>query len=163
MIVCGIDPGLGVTGYAVLRVTGETPSILDAGVLATTTSAGMADRLTQLAEEFEDVMTQWKPTTVGLESLYSHYKHPRTAIQMGHARGVIMMTASRLGAEVQSFSATHIKRYLTGNGRAGKSQVQRAIQAVFGLAQPPEPNDVADAIAAAYCCAREVLIAERTP
>jgi len=154
MIVCGIDPGIGVTGYAVL-CTDAPPSILDAGIFATDAKAPLAHRLMQLADDFSQVMTQWQPAWVGLEALYAHYNHPRTAIQMAHARGVLMQTAARLGAQVQSFSATHIKRYLTGNGRAGKPQVQRAVQTVFNLTEPPEPNDVADAIAAAYCCMRE--------
>jgi len=160
MNVCGIDPGLGVTGYAVLRFDAEAPVILDAGVLTTNTSSPLAGRLVQLADDFSEIMTQWGPEMVGLETLYAHYNHPRTAIQMGHARGVLMQTAARRGANVRSFAATHIKRYLTGNGHAGKSQVQRAVQTVFGLADPPEPNDVADAIAVAYCCCREVNATE---
>lgn len=160
MNVCGIDPGLGVTGYAVLRFDGQGPVILDAGVITTDASAPLAARLVRLADDFSEIMTQWRPEVVGLESLYAHYNHPRTAIQMGHARGVLMQTAARLGADMRSFAATHIKRYLTGNGHASKSQVQRAAQTVFGLAQPPEPNDVADALAVAYCCCREVNVSE---
>jgi crossover junction endodeoxyribonuclease RuvC len=92
---------------------------------------------------------------VAVEELYAHYKHPRTAILMGHARGVILQQASAAGAAVRSFSATRIKKSLTGNGRAGKPQMQRAIQSLLGLAKIPEPPDVADAIAIALCCAAE--------
>ena len=90
-----------------------------------------------------------------MEGLYAHYKHPRTAILMGHARGVILQQSAAVGAKVRSFSATRIKKSLTGNGRAGKPQMQRAIQSMLGLPQIPEPPDVADAIAVALCCANE--------
>lgn len=153
MIICGIDPGLDTTGYAVLRCDGiGGAAILDAGVLRTSPRAPLADRLVQLADDFAEVLAQWKPAGVGVEQLYAHYKHPRTAIQMGHARGVLLATAARAGATVSSYSATHIKKHLTGNGRASKHQVQQAVQSLFRLAAPPEPPDLADAIAIAFCC-----------
>lgn len=157
MDVCGIDPGLGVTGYAVVRMNGDTPCILDAGCLRTTKAASLPARLVQLVDDFEEVLQQCQPAAVAVELLYAHYRHPRTAIQMGHARGVLLYAARRRGIRVHGYSATHVKRYLTGNGRAGKVQVQRAIQSLFGLPTPPEPNDVADAIAIAYCCGRQVV------
>jgi crossover junction endodeoxyribonuclease RuvC len=89
---------------------------------------------------------------VAVEELYSHYAHPRTAILMGHARGVILQKCAEAGIEVRSFSATRIKKSITGNGRAKKEQIQRSIQRILGLQQVPEPDDVADAIAAALCC-----------
>ena len=75
---------------------------------------------------------------------------------MGHARGVILLAAARVGIESRSYPATRIKRMLTGNGHASKPQMQRAVQASLGLARPPEPADVADAIATALCCALDV-------
>jgi crossover junction endodeoxyribonuclease RuvC len=155
MEVCGIDPGLHNTGYAVLSLTTAVPRILDAGVLRPPNSAGLADRLVHLSEDLAEVLEQWKPAIVAFEQLYSHYKHPRTAIQMGHARGVLLAEARRHGARVVSYSATRIKRHLTGNGRASKIQVQRTVQSLFGLDAPPEPPDVADALAVAFCCCRE--------
>jgi crossover junction endodeoxyribonuclease RuvC len=88
---------------------------------------------------------------MAIEELYSHYERPRTAILMGHARGVICLAAAQANVPVVSYSATQIKRLLTGNGRAPKSQMQRAICHEFGLASPPEPPDVADAMALALC------------
>lgn len=156
MDVCGIDPGLETTGYAVLRVIGERTIICDAGVLTTSRSLSLPRRLVELADAFGEVLEQWRPSFIGVEQLYAHYKHPRTAIQMGHARGVLLAAGHRGGAEVRSFSATRIKKYLTGNGRASKLQVQRAIQHVFDMDRPPEPHDVADALAAAFCCIGEI-------
>ena len=102
------------------------------------------------------ILNEHHPEVVAVEQLYSHYNHPRTAILMGHARGVILLAAARLGIEVRSYSATRIKRYLTGNGRASKTQVQRAIQVTLSLSSLPEPADVADALAIALCCAGEM-------
>jgi crossover junction endodeoxyribonuclease RuvC len=88
---------------------------------------------------------------MALEQLYSHYKRPRTAILMGHARGVICLAAETAGIAVHDYSATQIKRILTGNGRAPKHQMQRAIQRELALTDVPEPPDVADALAIAMC------------
>ena len=90
---------------------------------------------------------------MAIEQLYSHYAHPRTAILMGHARGVILQKCAEAGAKVSSFSATRVKKSVTGNGRASKQQVQRTVQTILSLSSVPEPNDVADAIAVAMCCA----------
>ena len=86
-----------------------------------------------------------------MEELYSHYERPKTAIWMGHARGVLVMGAARAGLVVHHYAATQVKRVLTGNGRAPKSQMQLAVARQLGLAQPPEPPDVADALAIAIC------------
>jgi len=88
---------------------------------------------------------------MAIEELYSHYARPRTAILMGHARGVICLAAAQAGIPVKHYAATQIKRILTGSGRAPKSQVQRAIQRELSLPALPEPPDVADALAAALC------------
>jgi len=87
--------------------------------------------------------------------LYSHYAHPKTAILMGHARGVILQSCAEAGIELKSFSATRIKKSTTGNGRASKPQMQRTIQSLLSLPALPEPDDVADAIAVSLCCANE--------
>jgi crossover junction endodeoxyribonuclease RuvC len=92
-----------------------------------------------------------RPALLACEELYAHYKHPRTAILMAHARGVILSLAARQGIEVASIAATHVKKVLTGSGHAAKHQVQFAVAALLGLRQVPEPPDVADAIAIALC------------
>jgi crossover junction endodeoxyribonuclease RuvC len=86
-----------------------------------------------------------------MEQLYAHYEHPRTAILMAHARGVLFLAASLHGLPVVSYSATQIKKTITGSGRAGKDQVQRTIQNELGLDKLPEPPDVADALAVGLC------------
>ncbi len=92
-----------------------------------------------------------QPGVMAVEQFYSHYERPRTAILMGHARGVICLAAAQAGIEVVHYASTQIKRILTGNGRSPKSQVQRAIQRELALVDMPEPPDVADALAVALC------------
>jgi crossover junction endodeoxyribonuclease RuvC len=108
-----------------------------------------------------DLLAESKPDLVAIEQLYAHYKHPRTAILMAHARGVILLAASQAGVGIRSLSATHVKKSLTGNGHASKRQVQRCIQAVCKLDAIPEPDDVADALAIALCAGRQGRAASR--
>ena len=155
MKILGIDPGLQVCGYAVIEAKRLDTKLIEAGVFRTDGKAELAERLNQIAEDIGQILKNHKPGQVAVEELYAHYKHPRTAILMGHARGVILQKAVEAGADVKSFAATRIKKSLTGNGRASKSQMQRAIQTVLALPDVPEPADVADAIAIALCCASE--------
>jgi crossover junction endodeoxyribonuclease RuvC len=92
---------------------------------------------------------------MAVEKLYAHYRHPRTAVMMGHARGAVLAVAARHEMEVRGYSATQVKRFLTGNGRATKGQMQKAVMRELGLSAIPEPADVADALAVALCCAHE--------
>lgn len=152
MRILGIDPGLRVCGYAVVDSVCGTDKLVEAGVLRIDTEPPLAERLNQIAEDVESILAKFSPEVVAVEELYSHYAHPETAILMGHARGVILQKAASFNAEVRSYAATRIKKSLTGNGRASKEQMQRAIQTVLALSKPPQPNDVADAIAIALCC-----------
>ena len=156
MRILGIDPGLQVCGYACLDSDGQAGAIVEAGVLRTSGELPVEKKLDQIALDIETLLEKFMPGVVAVEELYSHYAHPRTAILMGHARGVILQKSAAAGIEVRSFSATRIKKSLTGNGRASKEQVQRTMQTVLGLPEVPKPNDVADAMAAALCCANAI-------
>ena len=158
MIILGIDPGLQVCGYAVLEADGREEKLLEAGIFRTDSSAPLAERLRQIADDIDSLLEKFAPNIVAVEQLYSHYGHPKTAILMGHARGVILAAAAVAGAEVRSFAATRIKKSLTGNGRATKEQMQSAIQTTLGLSELPQPNDVADAAAVALCCGNELKV-----
>lgn len=153
MKIIGIDPGLQVCGYACLETNADEYRLIEAGVFRTSSSSPIEAKLNQIAQDLESLLLKFQPELVAVEQLYSHYTHPRTAILMGHARGVILQMCAKASVEVKSFSATRIKKSLTGNGRASKEQMQRTIQTVLSLDRLPEPSDVADAIAAALCCA----------
>jgi crossover junction endodeoxyribonuclease RuvC len=149
--IMGVDPGLNITGYAVVERQLGRLAVVEAGMIRGRSRGDLPARLAEIHEGIADVIASLKPEVMSLEELYSHYERPRTAILMGHARGVICLAATQAGLGVHSYSATQVKRLLTGNGRAPKSQVQRAICHEFSLAAPPEPPDVADAIAIALC------------
>ena len=153
MKILGIDPGLQVCGYAIIETASERENLIEAGVLRTDAKQAIEVRLNKIAEDIELLLKNFELDMVAVEELYSHYGHPKTAILMGHARGVILQKCAEADIEVRSFSATRIKKSVTGNGRATKEQIQRSIQAILALPQVPEPDDVADAIAAALCCA----------
>jgi crossover junction endodeoxyribonuclease RuvC len=156
MRILGIDPGLQVCGYACLEAGGDKETLIEAGVIRTGTGSAIEEKLNRIAADTQSLLENFKPDVVAVEELYSHYAHPRTAILMGHARGVILQRCAQAAIEVRSFSATRIKKSITGNGRASKEQVQKTIQTILSLPQIPEPNDVADAIAAALCCANSI-------
>jgi crossover junction endodeoxyribonuclease RuvC len=98
-----------------------------------------------------EVLTEWQPATMAVEQLYAHYEHPRTAILMAHARGAFFLTGAQRNIPVISYAATKVKKLVTGSGRASKEQMQHAVARELGLAGPPEPHDVADALGIALC------------
>lgn len=151
MRVLGIDPGLHISGYGILEENGGEVKIIEAGIFKTNEKLPLEMRLAELATEVKSVISQFGPDVMAIEELYSHYDHPKTAIIMGHARGLFFYKAAEAGINVVPYASTRIKKALTGNGRAGKEQMQRAIQIQMGLKTLPEPPDVADALAVAYC------------
>lgn len=154
MRILGLDPGLQVTGYAVLEATDGGPKVRDAGVLRSAkkrATTDMASRIRALYDGLCEVLEEWKPAAMAVEQLYAHYDHPRTAILMAHARGVFFLTGAQRGIPVVSYAATKVKKLVTGSGRAGKEQMQRAVASELGLTELPEPHDVADALAVALC------------
>ena len=155
MKVLGVDPGLQTSGYAVIELDGQQLRVLDAGTIRADAKLPMAQRLFQIYHDTEPLFSEHEIDIMAIEQLYAHYKHPRTAIMMGHARGMFLLAAAVHQVQVEDFSATRIKKCLTGNGRAGKEQMQRAVAGQLGLVKPPTPSDVADALAVAMCCINE--------
>lgn len=150
--ILGIDPGLNTTGYGVLEISrSKPPKLLEAGVITSGNSRSLERRLVEIHRGVSEVLAAFHPQAMALEELYSHYERPRTAILMGHARGVICLAASSVEVQVVHYAATQVKRILTGSGRAPKQQIQRAICRELLLAQTPEPPDIADALAIALC------------
>lgn len=149
--ILGIDPGLNITGYGVLEVVAGRLKLCEAGVVRGRSQGSLSARLAEIHSGVAEVIASFAPATMAIEQLYSHYKHPRTAILMGHARGVICLAASQAGVGVEHYSATQIKKVLTGNGHSPKGQIQLAIRRELNLLETPEPADVADALAVALC------------
>jgi crossover junction endodeoxyribonuclease RuvC len=150
--VVGVDPGLNVTGYAVVEHSSRGPFVVEAGVIRPRGDANaLGRRLVLLHEGILEVLDAFPPTSLALEQVHSHVNHPRTAILMAHARGVIVLAAAQRDVPVVGYAAARIKKTLTGSGKAPKLQMQHAIQTELGLDRLPEPHDVADACAVALC------------
>lgn len=149
--VLGIDPGLNTTGYGVLEAAVGGPRLCEAGVVRGRDRKSLAARVHDIHAGIAEVIAAMQPAAVAIEELYSHYDRPRTSILMGHARGVICLAAAQAGIPVLHYSATKVKKVLTGSGRAPKSQMQQAVQRELRLSTLPEPPDVADALAIALC------------
>jgi crossover junction endodeoxyribonuclease RuvC len=142
----GVDPGLVATGFGVLEMGAGGVGVRDAGVISTTTGQPLEVRLNALYRAVHRIIDAESPGLLVVEDLYTEYKFPRTAILMGHARGVIYLAARQLGVGVLALAPAEVKRAMTGNGAAGKAQVQRAVQTVLGLRDLPRPSHVADAL-----------------
>lgn len=149
MLVLGVDPGLSTTGYALVEASG--PRLVEAGVITSKRSLPLERRLLELYTSLEGVVGEFRPEVLAIEELYSHYAHPRTAVIMGHARGVFFLLAGRAGIPVCSYSATRIKKSLTGVGHATKEQVARMLARILGCDSFAGPADVTDAVATALC------------
>ncbi|MBX3434260.1 MAG: crossover junction endodeoxyribonuclease RuvC [Pirellulales bacterium] len=151
MRILGIDPGLNTTGYGVVDRTGRTLKLVEAGIVRGRSKGNLPARVLEIYDGIREVIESLAPDAVALEKLYAHYDRPTTALLMGHARGVIVLAATQAGAPVFDYGATQVKKTLTGNGRAPKSQMQQAVQRELRLSALPEPADVADALAIAMC------------
>lgn len=156
MRILGIDPGLRISGYACveLRPGAAEPSLVEAGVIRLKAKDPVVARLRALHEELGAILDELRPARVAVEEVFAHVAHVRTAIVMGHGRGVVLLAAALRDLEVDEFAPAEIKKALTGRGQASKPQMQRAVMHQFSLRALPEPPDVADAIAIAACAAR---------
>lgn len=157
----GIDPGLQRTGYALVAAGAHALDLrlVEAGLFKFKSTDSLSFRLAQLSEDLSSILDEHKPQAAAVEDLFSHYAHPRTAILMGHARGVVLLELERRKIPMTAFAPREVKLALCGSGGAGKAQIQRAVQAQFGLATLPEPSDVADAMAIAATLARRHRLA----
>jgi crossover junction endodeoxyribonuclease RuvC len=176
--VLGIDPGLVVTGYGCVACEGVDVRLVEAGVFklvhgarhkpsernpdrAPSRARSVSDRLVELDRDLKALIERLRPDLVAVEALFAHYKHPATAIVMGHARGVILLGARRAGIEILELRPAEVKKFVTGHGQAKKQQMQGAVATALGLAAPPEPPDVADALGIAMCAAARVSLGVR--
>jgi len=147
----GIDPGLNRTGYAVIERCSGGPVLREGGVIRSTPKLSLAERVLEIGEGVREVIEQYGPALMAIEQVFSTVQYPKTALLMAHARGAILYAAAERELRVVHYTARQIKRLLTGSGKAGKDQVQRAVQHELHLSRVLEPNDVADAAAVALC------------
>jgi len=164
MRVIGIDPGLKNTGFAIIEVYsklnnrslnrgklvefgGNYIDVLEFGVIKTNPKQTLEERLFKIFSEVSCLMKKYSPQKLILEKLYSHYAYPMTAILMGYARGVIMLSAGMAKADIIGLSATKVKKAVTGRGNASKDQVNRMIKNIFKGYNVSNVYDISDALA----------------
>lgn len=147
----GIDPGLNRTGYAVLERSPGGPRLREGGVIRSTASRSLAERVHEIGCGLREVIEEFQPEMMAIEQVFTLGKNPKTSILMAHARGAILFAAAEQEMPVVHYTPRQIKKLLTGSGAAGKRQVQQAVTRELGLSAVPEPNDVADACAIALC------------
>jgi crossover junction endodeoxyribonuclease RuvC len=152
-VILGIDPGLNITGYGVIEASkglSRRLRLIEAGVVRSK-SKELPKKVEEIFDGIREIIESFSPEVLALEEVFSRYDRPMTAVLMGHARGCICLAAAQSDIPVVSYAATKVKKMLTGNGRAGKEQIQRAIRLELKLDREPEPPDVADALAIALC------------
>ncbi len=150
MRIFGIDPGSERTGYGCLETDGHVTRLVTCGAISAFAREAFPQRLARIHRELSALLIRCGPDCVAIESLF-HAANVRSALKLGHARGVAMLAAVEAGCPVVEYTPAEIKRAVVGYGRAEKHQVQQMIKLLLGLDQPPSPHDAADALAVAIC------------
>jgi crossover junction endodeoxyribonuclease RuvC len=148
--VFGIDPGSERTGYGCVETDGSRHRIVTCGAVSTAVSASFSDKLFEIHRRLVELLAECRPDSVAIENIF-YAANVRSALKLGHARGVAMLAAAQAGLEVVEYTPAEIKRAVVGYGRAEKPQVQRMVKLLLGLAAVPSPHDAADALAVAIC------------
>lgn len=150
--ILGIDPALTTTGYAVVSADarGEV-RLIEGGLIRTKSSETLEHRLRVINHTLAEIIEEFEPDEVAIEDLHSRYRNLKTAIIMGHARGVAILAAGDADVPVHHYQPTRVKSIVAGSGRAGKAEMRRAVSMRLGLASEIEKEDVADAVGIAIC------------
>ncbi|HEY7285415.1 MAG TPA: crossover junction endodeoxyribonuclease RuvC [Vicinamibacterales bacterium] len=150
MKIFGIDPGSDRTGYGCVETDGSRHRIITCGAIRASSAATFSDKLLTIHTELAALLRNHRPDAVAIENLF-HSANVRSALKLGHARGVAMLAAAEAGVPIAEYTPAEIKRAVVGYGRAEKSQVQQMVKLILGLTTVPTPHDAADALAVAIC------------
>lgn len=158
MIIFGIDPGLAISGFGVVNYIGNKFDVLEYGAIITESSDEFPDRLKKLYDGYTELFNRYKPDAVAIEELF-YNKNVKTAIMVAQARGVHILAAVNKAIPLYEYTPLQIKQGIVGYGRAEKHQVQEMVKIILKLEQIPQPDDVADGLAAAICHAHSLKYA----
>ena len=151
MRVLGVDPGLTRCGVGVIEgQPGRTPTLLFAGVLATSADLEIGQRLALLERQLVQVIAEYRPDAMAVERPFAR-RDVSTIVGTLQATGVVLLTGTRAGLAVAQHTPTEVKASISGNGRADKAQVGQMVMRILKLDAPPHPADAADAVALAIC------------
>jgi len=148
--VFGIDPGSVRTGYGCIDTDGRRHRLVACGTVTPPAGVALAERLRVIHRGLRDLLVAHRPDCVAIENLF-HAKNVKSALVLGHARGVAVLAAVDAGAPIVEYTPASIKASVVGYGRADKRQMQRMVTLILGLDAPPSPHDAADALAVAIC------------
>jgi crossover junction endodeoxyribonuclease RuvC len=148
--VFGIDPGSVRTGYGCIDTDGRRHQLVSCGAIACPPRASLADRLEQIHTRLRELISSAHPDCIAIENLF-HARNVKSALVLGHARGVSVLAAVQAGVPIVEYTPAAIKSAIVGYGRADKRQMQQMVKLLLGLDAPPSPHDAADALAVAIC------------
>lgn len=146
MIILGVDPALSITGYGVIEARQRQLSLIEAGIISTSSSRDLPERLSKIYNAVVKLISDTRPDCLVLEKIYSHYRHPTTAYLLGQARGVICLACATKKVPLIEYAATRVKKAIVGKGLASKLQVQRMVASILNLGSVPKYTDVTDAL-----------------
>jgi len=150
VIILGIDPGTAITGFGVIETRGNKYKLLDYGCIRTEAGILLEHRLDKLYQGMMILFRRWQPEEMAIEELFFN-KNTRTALTVGHARGVILLASAHHQVAVKEYTPLQVKQAVVGYGRADKQQVQYMVKTILNLSELPKPDDAADALAIAIC------------
>ena len=150
MKIFGIDPGSTRTGYGCVQVDGSRSRLVTFGAIATPAGATFPHKLQVIHRELRVLIAEHRPDCIAIEDVF-HARNVRSALKLGHARGVALLAAMEAGVPIAEYSPAEIKQAVVGYGRAEKPQMQHMVQMLLGLTEAPTPHDAADALAVAIC------------
>lgn len=159
MIILGIDPGFGITGYGLIETNPQQvqfPRLLEAGILTTKKNNALSERLLEIHDHLLELFKEFTPQAMAMEEIFSVGAFPRSAIQIGNVHGVVQLAAAQNSVPISLYYPIQVKKALLGFGHGTKQQIQRMVQRTLQLAEVPKPDDVADALAVALCHANRL-------
>jgi crossover junction endodeoxyribonuclease RuvC len=155
-IIIGFDPGLARLGYGVISIMRGSQSCIAFGCIETRATRALETRLRELHDRITALIATFRPHSAAVEKLF-FAKNTKTAIDVSHARGVLLLALAHAGIPIQEFTPLQVKQAVTGYGKAEKRQVQKMLQTLLNLSSPPYPDDAADALAVALCASNNQL------
>ena len=150
MTILGIDPGLACTGFGLIKVVNNNLEVVDYGVVKTNQKEALNIRLNTIYQDLKYIIQKYQPSVMSVEQIF-YGKNVKSALLLGHSRGIPLLLSAKFKLALYEFSARRIKQSLTGNGNASKVQVQFMVQKLLLMQEPPNPIDASDALAAAIC------------
>jgi len=155
MIILGIDPGTATTGYGLIKKTKRGIKCLNYGCIKTSPEHSPALRLKETEKQLKKIIKQHRPDLAAVEDIF-FFKNLTTAMKVSQAKGVILLTLAKINIPISEYTPLQVKMGVCGFGKADKQQVQRMVQVLLNLKKLPSPDDAADALALAVCCANSL-------